>query len=67
MVPEELVESTNIMDHIQPLEPLNISGNVSSNWRRWNLYVKASGAIGKTEDVQCAIFFYTRTAPDYEY
>ena len=46
----------------QPLEPLNISDNVSSNGDDGNndgiLYVKACGAIGKTEVAQCAILLH---------
>ena len=50
------------MDHLQPLDPLNLSGNISVNWQRWkqrwNLYLKASGASEKTEDIKCALFLH---------
>ncbi|CAB4015900.1 Hypothetical predicted protein [Paramuricea clavata] len=44
---------TTIMEHMKPMGPLKMDGNVAENWRkwrqRWNLYAKASGADGKDE------------------
>jgi hypothetical protein len=54
---------TTIMEHMKPMGPLKVDGNVAENWRkwrqRWNLYAKSSGADEKDEDTQCAIFLYT--------
>ena len=51
------------MEQLKPLDPMNLSGNVSDNWRkwkqRWNLYKVASGVNEKNEDIQCAIFLHT--------
>ena len=50
------------MDNIRPIDSLNLSGNISTNWQswkqRWQPYTKASGVAAKSEDVQCAIFLY---------
>ncbi|CAB3985329.1 Hypothetical predicted protein [Paramuricea clavata] len=54
---------TTIMEHMKPMGPLKMDGNVAENWRkwrqRWNLYAKASGAERKDEEIQCAIFLHT--------
>ncbi|CAB4014143.1 Hypothetical predicted protein, partial [Paramuricea clavata] len=51
------------MEHMKPMGPLKMDGNVAENWRkwrqRWNLYAKASGANEKDEEIQCAIFLHT--------
>ena len=54
---------TTIMEHMKPMGPLKMDGNVAENWRkwrqRWNLYAKASGDDEKDEEIQCAIFLHT--------
>ena len=50
------------MGQFKPLDPMNLSGNVSDNWQKWkqkwNLYKVASGVNEKNEDIQCAIFLH---------
>jgi HD superfamily phosphohydrolase YqeK len=52
-----------ITEHMKPMGPLKMDGNVAENWRkwrqRWNLYAIASGADEKDEEIQCAIFLHT--------
>ena len=50
------------MERMKPLEPLILDENAAERWRkwkqRWNLYSKASGAVEKDEETQCAIFLH---------
>ena len=50
------------MEQLKPLDSMNLSGNVSDNWRkwnqRWNLYKVVSGVNEKNEDIQCGIFLH---------
>ena len=50
------------MDTLKPPDALELRGNIAEKWRRWKqawtLYAKASGAVTKPEDVQCAIFLH---------
>ena len=50
------------MEHMKPLEPLILEENEAERWRkwrqRWDLYSKASGAVEKDEETQCAIFLH---------
>ena len=50
------------MEQLKFLDPMNLSGNVSDNWRkwkqRWNLYKVASGVNKKNQDIQCEIFLH---------
>ena len=51
------------MEHMKPMVPLKLEGNIAENWRkwklRWSLYAKASGADKQEEATQCAIFLHT--------
>lgn len=51
------------MEHIKPIGPLKMDGNLAENWRRWklrwNLYATASGVSEKEENTQCAVFLHT--------
>lgn len=51
------------MEHMKPMGPLKLEGNIAENWRkwklRWSLYAKASGADKQEEATQCAIFLHT--------
>ena len=50
------------MDQFKLPQGLSFEGNVSENWRRWKqkfeVYMKASGAAGKPEDVKVAILLH---------
>ena len=50
------------MDNLKPLDALNLNGDVAENWRRWkqrwSLFVIASGAHEKDENIQCATFLH---------
>ena len=50
------------MDNLKPLDALNLNGDIAENWRRWkqrrNLFVIASGAHKKSENIQCATFLH---------
>ena len=51
------------MEHVKPIGPLRMDGNIAKNWRkwkqRWTLYAKASGVDAKDEGMQCAVFLHT--------
>ena len=51
------------MEHVKPIGPLRMDGNIAENWRkwkqRWTLYAKASGVDAKDEQMQCAVFLHT--------
>lgn len=51
------------MEHVKPIGPLRMDGNIAENWRkwkqRWTLYAKASGVDAKDEETQCAVFLHT--------
>ena len=51
------------MQHVKPIGPLRLEGNIAENWRkwkqRWTLYAKASGADAKDKATQCAVFLHT--------
>ena len=44
------------MDHFKPPNALNLDGNLKENWKRWRqrfeLYLKASGAVSKDQEIQ---------------
>ena len=50
------------MEHLKSLDKLIITGNAAESWKRWrqrwDLYVKASGANEKAEDIQCALLLH---------
>ena len=50
------------MEQLKSLDPMNLSGKLSDNWRkwkqRWNLYKVAYGVNEKSEDIQRAIFLH---------
>ena len=50
------------MDHFKPPNALNLDGNLKENWKRWRqrfeLYLKASGAVSKEEEIQVAILLH---------
>ena len=51
------------MEHMKPMGPLKMDGNVDEHWRKWkqrfDLYAKASGATEKDEGIQCDVFLHT--------
>ena len=51
------------MEHVKPIGPLRMDGNIAKNWRqwkqRWTLYAKASRVDAKDEETQCAVFLHT--------
>ena len=51
------------MEHMKPIGPLRMDGNVAENWRKWKqrwvLYAKASGVDSKDEETQCAVLLHT--------
>ena len=51
------------MDQLKPPSSLLLSGNLAENWRRWEqrfkLYMTASGANEKDEEVKVAILLHT--------
>ncbi|CAL9696459.1 unnamed protein product [Knipowitschia caucasica] len=51
------------MDQFRPPSSLMLTGNLSENWRRWEqkfrLYMVASGAAEKGEQVKIAILLHT--------
>lgn len=51
------------MEHVKPIGPSRMVGNIASNWQRWKqrwvLYAKASGVDAKDEETQCAVFLHT--------
>lgn len=51
------------MEHVKPIGPLRMEGNIAENWRKWKqrwiLYAKASGVDAKDEETQCAVFLDT--------
>ena len=51
------------MEHVKPIGPLRMEGNIAENWRKWKqrwiLYAKASGVDSKDEETQCAVFLHT--------
>ena len=53
----------DIMEHVKPIGPLRMNGNVAENWlkwkQRWLLYAKASEVDLKDEETQCAVFLHT--------
>jgi hypothetical protein len=50
------------MDHVKPPNALNLDGNLKENWKRWRqrfeLYLKASGAVSKDEEIKVAILLH---------
>ena len=51
------------MEHVKPIRPLRLDGNIVENWRKWKqrwvLYAKASGVDSKDEETQCTVFLHT--------
>ena len=51
------------MEHVKPIGPLRLDGNIAENWRKWKqrwvLNAKASGVDSKDEETQCAVFLHT--------
>lgn len=51
------------MEHVKPIGPSRMVGNIASNWQKWKqrcvLYAKASGVDAKDEETQCAVFLHT--------
>ena len=51
------------MEHVKPIGPLQMEGNIALNWRkwkqRWALYAKASEVDAKDEETQCAVLLHT--------
>ena len=51
------------MEQFKPPSPLILTGNVAENWRRWEqrfqLYMIATGASAKDEEVKIAILLHT--------
>ena len=50
------------MEHVKPIGPLRLDGNIAENWRKWKqrwvLYAKASGVDSKDEETQCPVFLH---------
>ena len=50
------------MEHVKPIGPLRLDGNIAENWpkwkQRWVLYAKASGVDSKDEETQCPVFLH---------
>ena len=50
------------MEQFKPPSPLMLTGNVAENWRRWEqrfrLYMTASGASEKDEEIKIAILLH---------
>ena len=51
------------MEHVKPIRPLRLDGNIVENWRKWKerwvLHAKASGVDSKDEETQCTVFLHT--------
>ena len=56
-------EKTINMEHMKPMGPLKMDGNLAENWEKVETTLesirKASGAEEKDEGTQCAIFLHT--------
>ena len=50
------------MDNLKPLDALNLEGDTAENYRcwkqKWSLFVIASDAHEKGENIQCATFLH---------